>query len=85
MRYRDANLAGRLPALVIGSLVGFAAWADAGPGSSPAFARDNPVALPGVGKIVAAFLVTVAVGFAVVYALRRWLPKWVGQNSEKER
>jgi hypothetical protein len=81
MRFRNANLAGRLVALVVGSLAGFAAWADAASGATPSFARDNPVALPSVGKIVLAFLVTVAVGFAAVYALRRWLPKWAGQSK----
>jgi hypothetical protein len=81
MRVCLANLASRLPALLVGSLVGLAAWADVVPGPTPSFAHDNPVALPGVGKVLGAFVVTVAVGFAAAYALRRWLPKWAGQSK----
>jgi len=42
---------------------------------APLIAHPDPVVLPGIGRVLLGFVITVAVGVAVVYALRRWLPR----------
>jgi hypothetical protein len=66
--------------LLVASIAGSAAvLADDRVATAPLIAHDDPVALPGVGKILFAFAVTVAVGIAFVYVLRKLLPKLSGQ------
>ena len=54
----------------------------------PAFAaspvlitHDDPVTLPGVGRILLGFLVTVVLACAIIYGLRRCLPRFVNRYS----
>lgn len=42
---------------------------------------SDPVALPGVGRVLIGFVLTVVVGVVAVYALRRWLPRFGGHTQ----
>jgi hypothetical protein len=64
------------------SCVGLAFFAvDAVAANAPLIAHDDPVALPGIGRVVFGFLVTVALACAIVYALRRWLPRFAARTG----
>jgi flagellar biogenesis protein FliO len=43
--------------------------------------HDDPVQLPAIGRVVLGFVVTVALAIGVVYALRRWLPKFANRGG----
>lgn len=58
-----------------------AADATGDPSISHALRQDSPVELPGFGRVLLAFAITLAVGVGSVYALRRWLPKLAQVNS----
>ena len=58
-----------------------AAYSEVLPGSQPLIAHGDPVVLPGVGRILLAFVLTVAVAVGAIYALRRFLAKLPGYRE----
>lgn len=51
--------------------------------ASPLIGHDDPVVMPGIGRVIFGFLVTLAVAIGVLYGLRRWLPKLMNRYATK--
>jgi hypothetical protein len=48
---------------------------------APLIAHPDPVTLPGLGRVLFGFVATVALAVSIVYALRKWLPRFANNKS----
>jgi hypothetical protein len=49
---------------------------------APLIVHPDPVAFPGVGRVIFGFVFTVALAVTVTYAFRRWMPRFAaGKNA----
>ena len=79
MPFRSARtLAAKLLAICCGLAI---ATANAAAENTALLTHSDPVALPGIGRIVFGFVVTAALACGIVYGMRRWLPRFAGRYA----
>lgn len=63
------------------------AFAAMGAEKSPLLPQNDPVALPGVGRVLLGFAITVGLAVAIIYGIRRWFPRFAAryQNESESR
>lgn len=53
--------------------------------TSPLIANPDPLELPGFGRVLFGFVVTVGLAVAIIFALRKWFPKFAGKSAANDQ